>query len=80
VALQALVDQILTSDIEGLARKRGEIVLTATASGIAANDREGWMRPCPNCGTDDTAVCRWKRASENGARFQLSANTLSHRA
>ena len=27
--------------------------------GIRFSDEIGWMRPCPDCGSDDTCVCRW---------------------
>ena len=38
----------------------------AMASGIGQSDSDGWMRPCPACGSDDTCVYRWR---DDGARF-----------
>ena len=32
----------------------------AQTSGIKYSEKEGWMRPCPECGSDDTCVYRWR--------------------
>ena len=58
--LIALVDSAFTIDFEGIDETRSQLRQTILNSGIKIVDREGWMRPCPKCGSDDTAVCRWK--------------------
>jgi len=37
------------------------LVDMARTSGIQYSEGEGWMRPCPGCGGNNTCVYRWKR-------------------
>jgi hypothetical protein len=69
-----LVDAAFTGLLDGLAAARGELTQTILKSGIKIADREGWMRPCPSCGSDNTAVYRWELA---GTVFQASTDNLS---
>ena len=58
--LKALVDAAFTTEIEGINKIRSQLAQTILNSGIKMVDRESWMRPCPTCGSDDTAVYRWQ--------------------
>jgi hypothetical protein len=33
--------------------------------GIENSHNGAWMRPCPNCGSENTEVCRWKLTQAN---------------
>lgn len=43
-------------------------------SGLTILDITGWMRPCPECGSDDTCVYRW---TFDGRNFTPSSDNLS---
>ena len=58
--LKALVDSAFTIEFDGVDEKRKEIKQLILNSDIRIIDREGWMRPCPNCSSDNTAVYRWE--------------------
>jgi hypothetical protein len=45
-------------------------------SHIEFRDTQGMMRPCPSCGSQDTAIYRWNL---KGQRFESSADNLSLR-
>lgn len=53
------------------------LVKRATASGIGHSDSDGWMRPCPACGSDDTCVYRWR---DEGARLAPAEDNLPLRS
>jgi hypothetical protein len=36
------------------------LIQKAGESGIAYSQADGWMRPCPHCGGNDTCVYRWQ--------------------
>jgi hypothetical protein len=75
-SLEKVVDQILQRDIDGLEGDRKKLIDSVIEAGIVLNDREGWMRPCPRCATDDTAVYRWKLNRYDG--FHLSPAENNH--
>ncbi len=58
--LDTLVDQVLAGDIAGLQDRRKELKAAIRSSDILLSNREGWMRPCPACGRNETAVYRWR--------------------
>lgn len=58
--LKALVDSAFTIKFEGIGEARNQIRQMILDSSIKIVDRNGWMRPCPDCGSDDTAVYRWE--------------------
>ncbi len=49
------------------------LVERAKASGIQQSDSEGWMRPCPACGSNATCVYRW---SYDGEKFVPTDDNL----
>ena len=53
-----------------------QLAATLRGSNIFLSDCVGWMRPCPNCGSDDTAAYRWKRATSWEARFEPTDDNL----
>ena len=77
--LDKLVDQTLACDIPGLGNVRQSLAAAITGCGVALTDRDGWMRPCPNCGEDDTAVYRWRLVVNGGLQFEAADDNLPMR-
>lgn len=48
----------------------------ADRSGVHVRESNDWLRPCPACGTDDTAVYRWSLVEGDGYRFVPSHENL----
>lgn len=48
----------------------------AKASGINLRSENGWLRPCPECGSNDTAVYRWCLANKRDFHFEPSTDNL----
>ena len=57
--LGEIVGYAVTIEFPGLDKERDHLRQVVLDSNISIADREGWMRPCPKCGSDDTAVYRW---------------------
>lgn len=55
---------------------RDNVAAWITASGLRVRENDDWLRPCPNCGSVDTAVYRWSLVNERGNRFVPSADNL----
>jgi len=78
--LKALVDSAFAIKFEGIDETRSQLRQLILDSGIQIVDREGWMRPCPKCGSDDTAVYRWElidntfKASKDNLPLKKAAN------
>lgn len=79
LTVDQLVDRMLVCDIPNLERMRESLAAAVMAGGIALTNRDGWMRPCPNCGDDDTAVYRWRLAINGDLRFVPSDDNLPMR-
>lgn len=71
--LKALVDSAFSLEFEGIVEVRHQLRQAILNSGIQIVDREGWVRPCPKCGSDDTGVSRWELS--NGI-FNASKDNL----
>ncbi len=54
-----LIATLLSGQVLGAAESRGDLMARANASGVPIAYRDGAMRPCPQCGSSDTAVYRW---------------------
>jgi hypothetical protein len=54
-----LIDSVLRMEISALTACRPDLSSAAERSGIRVQNRDGWMRPCPECESDNTAVYRW---------------------
>lgn len=54
-----LVFAILSGQLIGAAESRADVIARAHASGIHYTFRDGIMRPCPACESEDTADFRW---------------------
>ncbi len=74
--LDKLVDQSLAFDIPDLDTMRQSLATEVTGCGIALVDRDGWMRPCPNCGNNDTAVYRWRLVVSDELGFEPADDNL----
>jgi hypothetical protein len=57
--LTSAVERVLRLDVPHLNAARSAMHSAAKSSGIAVRDIAHWMRPCPTCGSSDTAVYRW---------------------
>jgi predicted nucleic-acid-binding Zn-ribbon protein len=65
-ALPDLARTLLSSE-PAAAPQRETIAQALEASGIEIRPREGWMRPCPKCGSSETEVSYWRL---RGNRFE----------
>ena len=74
--LDKLVDQTLAGNIPDIQDMRQTLAAAISRSGIALIDRDGWMRPCPSCGEDDTAVFRLRMVVNDGLHFEVAADNL----
>lgn len=63
-----IVDMALNGTTTEIQKLRDQIYTCIVNSGIAVTNRQGWVRPCPQCGSNDTEVCYWIR---KGRRFTL---------
>lgn len=71
--LKSLVDSTFTIEFEEIGEIRNQTRQKILNSDIKIVDREGWMRPCPKCGSDNTAVYRWEFSKNN---FNASKDNL----
>lgn len=71
--LKDAIEKLLKVRIENLESERNKIRQIAQSSGLHVKDRDDWMRPCPSCSSDDTAVYRWY---QEGARFVAGKDNL----
>lgn len=69
LTLDQLVDRVLAGELADIEERREHMAEALRRSNISLSDCEGWMRPCPSCGSDDTKVYYWKRATSQEARF-----------
>ena len=69
LTLDQLVDRVLAGDLADITDRREQMAAAVRRSNISLSDCVGWMRPCPNCGSNDTRVYYWKRAASREARF-----------
>lgn len=58
------------SEIESQREKLKKIIANSDINYITGNR---WMRPCPCCGSEDTAVYRWNKITKKG--FLLPTQT-----
>lgn len=56
-----IVDMALNGTTTEIQKLRDQINTCIVNSGIAVTNRQGWVRPCPQCGSNDTEVCYWIR-------------------
>lgn len=63
-----IIDIALSGTTTEIQKLRDQINTRIVNSGIAVTNRQGWVRPCPQCGINDTEVCYWIR---KGRRFAL---------
>ncbi|MBO0879584.1 MAG: hypothetical protein J2P17_04280 [Mycobacterium sp.] len=68
LTLDRLVDQVLAGELD-VTNRREQMVAALSNSNIFLSDSNEWMRPCPNCGSDDTGSYYWKRATNGEFRF-----------
>jgi hypothetical protein len=74
-----LVDYV-RGTLEGESREHVDqierIAAIALHSGIPVRERTGWMRPCPQCTSNDTAVYRWVEMAGNPPSFRPASDNL----
>jgi hypothetical protein len=74
--LNRLVDQVLAVNFADITDRPEQTAETLRRSNISLSDSDEWMRPCPSCGSDDTAVYRWKRSAKREAQFEPTDDNL----
>ena len=74
--LDRLVDQVLAFELPEAKGLRNDLLRIVGVSNIELKDRNGWMRPCPVCASDDTAVYRWTLESKEQLRLIPSKDNL----
>ena len=62
--LKKIVDATINMKFEEVENFRNRINQITRNSSINIVDRDKWMRPCPNCGSNNTAVYRWRVENE----------------
>jgi hypothetical protein len=65
----AIVDSTFSMEFTGIRTMREHLIDSIQKSEIKLAQREGWMRPCPECGSHDTEICHWE--SIGGKLFRL---------
>lgn len=66
-----IVDDVIKLDIPGLIINKQAVREKVKRSGISLGDYDGWMRPCPSCGSSNTRVYRW---ADKGKSFKPASN------
>jgi hypothetical protein len=74
--LLSQVDEILGLRLPQLAQAREAIGIGLERSQIVPRASGGWLRPCPNCGSNNTAVYRWHAAVGDGLWFVPASDNL----
>ncbi len=74
--LQEFVGSAVRSRPSDAALTSAKVADWATRSGLHIRQSKDWLRPCPSCGSDDTAVYRWLLVDEGGHRFVPSHDNL----
>lgn len=59
--LISVVEMVLSNPFSEIQKMREQVNAQIVESGIALTERNGWMRPCPHCGSNETEVCYWIR-------------------
>ena len=77
--LEAVVDRVLAIEIPDLDPARRRMRAALEAGGLGIPEGRGWMRPCPGCGGEDTAVYRWRLVQGETPRFVPSRDNLPMR-
>jgi hypothetical protein len=52
------------------------VLIWAQRGGIDLRHEKGWLRPCPKCNGNDTAVYRWDLIENGDSHFEPSADNL----
>lgn len=71
-----LVKRVLTNEIDGAKEHRASFRAALRKGGVKSVRRTVWMRPCPACQTDDTAVFYWVFCESPAPHFVAAENNL----
>lgn len=74
--LQELVKSVIHSRPSDSLFTQERVTEWVERSGLYIRDKNDWLRPCPSCGSNDTAVYRWLLVDESGYRFVPSHENL----
>lgn len=64
-SLIELTDRVIHMNLPQIGFEREKIKRIIDKSNINFTTLHRWMRPCPQCGSDDTAVYRWNKIKKN---------------
>lgn len=62
-------EKVFQLDIPEVQEYRETLKKIITKSDIVISNRTGWLRPCPICNSEDTAVYRWGKQKRKGLLF-----------
>lgn len=74
--LKGVVDAAFRIDFDMIDSLREQLNQTILDSEIQISQNSGWMRPCPKCGDNDTAVYRWEKVPGTRTTFHPSKGNL----
>jgi len=74
--LEQLVESVLQQPPPHKTLTLHAIAIGAKRSGISLRHEKDWLRPCPKCNGNDTAVYRWNLIENGGFHFEPSTDNL----
>ncbi len=74
--LEDIVTATFSLSFPELDTQRRQVVEGVSRSGIVLKERNGWMQPCPNCGSEHTVVYRWNLIRSDPVSFLPAKDTL----
>jgi hypothetical protein len=74
--LEEFVETVIHGSLSHKILTADSVAILAQNSGIEVRREKGWVRPCPKCNSDDTAVYRWNLIENGDYHFESSADNL----
>lgn len=63
------IGDVIMVNLKQIEFQRKKIIKIINSSGINYTSLSRWMRPCPKCGSEDTAVYRWDKVKRKSILF-----------
>jgi hypothetical protein len=77
--LRELVRSVVEKKPSNNTPSNDSVAAWVSNGGIKIRESREWLRPCPACKSDDTAVYRWRFTKQDGGKFIPSADNLAVR-